>query len=385
MQRVRKLEGEMTLEVIEKMCYNLLEWFEQNNYTGHDPYQFPQSIIPSSIFFKHFPSPSLVFAFLPRLLIPEALGLIIRANVSFCKALGSSFLIRKNRMLIKTLLDYLEASRYSAWGVPFKWKSGFGLKYPKDYPFAIVSAGIGHSLLDQYTITKEKRLLATSERIAEFLLNKNGFLKMGKKICFYYSNLDKYLVHNVNVYTASFLIRLGYLKGLDRYFEIARKAIDFTINQQNTDGSWYYYAYPFSKYVSTIDNRHTGYTLVSLKWSNAYLESERIQSSINWGWHFYKNNFILNGRVPKYRIDKTFPIDIHDAAQAILTSLEMGEPQTALTLAKWVIMNMSNEKNEFYFKMYKNGRVVRMSFIRWSQAWMYRALTFLLEKAASID
>lgn len=379
--RVKKLEDGRALEVIREMCHNLLKWFEKNNYMGHDPYQIPRYEILSDTFFKYFPSPSLVFAFLPRLLIPEALGLIIRANASLYKVFGNSFLIRKNSILIETLLDYLKESGYNGWGVPFKWKSGFGLTYPKDYPFAIVSAEIGHSLLDQYILTKQKRLLATSERIAEFLLAENGFLRIGNKICFYYSSLDKYLVNNVNTYVASFLIKLGYLKRLSRYFEIATKAIDYTLSQQNADGSWYYYAYPFCRYVSTIDNRHTGYTLVSLKWANAYLKSEKIQSSINSGWRFYKNNFLLNGTIPKHRIDKIFPIDIHDAAQVILTSLEMGEPQIALATAKWVIENMSNKENEFYFKMYRDGKVVRISSARWSQAWMYRALTFLLEKA----
>lgn len=348
---------------------------------GYDPYFLEFLGKFKQLYYRYFPYPMLVFYFLKRRIIPKALGLIIRGNVSMYKVLNDVSFLEKNDKLIQILIEHSQgtAEKYLCWGWPFSWKSGLGPTFPKDYPIAIVTSEIGHSFLDQYEANKKASLLRACKIIADFLIKENGYARLGDTVCFYYSNLHKYLVTNVNTYVASFLTRLNTVS--NNYLSL--RSIDFTLSQQNENGSWYYYAYPLSEKNKVIDNRHTGYTLVALKCANKELRKTEIEKAIDRGWNFYKTK-LMRGAIPKHSPDTLYPIDMHDIAQAIITSCELGDLKLANAISNWAIDNMSNLVDEFYFQMNERSKIIRLVFFRWTQAWMYRALSLLLEKAKTL-
>ncbi|MFC2113212.1 hypothetical protein ACFLTA_08095, partial [Bacteroidota bacterium] len=73
---------------------------------------------------------------------------------------------------------------------------------------------------------------------------------------------------------------------------------------------------------------------------------------------------------------KTHPIDCTSAAQTILTSLRFGSYSDAKLVAQWMIKNMQAENGSFYFRKFRNY-TVKTSFMRWSNAWMFTALSLL--------
>ncbi|MHA1428515.1 MAG: hypothetical protein ACTSQI_21230 [Candidatus Helarchaeota archaeon] len=311
-----------------------------------------------------------------KITIPKALGLIIRGNASLYKVKEDTSFLDENNKLIRILIDNAHKDFcYPCWGWPFKWKS-LDLTFPKDYPIAVVASEIGHAILDQYECTRDKALLETCEGIGNFLIKENGYMECNDCICFYYSNLDKYLVHNTNVYSASFLARLNQYVSNRNYGELVVKSVKFTLNHQNGDGSWFYWAPPFTEKNRTIDNRHTGFTLVALKWINDIFEIKEIEDSVNKGWKFYRESF-FEGPMPKNRANSVYPIDMHDIAQAIITSVEFNDVRFAEDITSWAIWNMSNKKDVFYYQKYNDRKICRMPFFRWTQAWMYRALSLL--------
>jgi hypothetical protein len=282
-------------------------------------------------YYRYNPFPKFMFYFIKKITIPKALGLIIRGNVSLYKSTNETSYLEENKKIIQILIDYKHKDfKYPCCGWPFEWRGG-GLKYPKDYPIAVVSSEIGHAFLDQYECTQDKSLLEICKGIGNFLIKENGYKEVKDNICFYYVNLlPEVLVHNTNVYSASFLARLGQYNDED-FNELVQKAVKFTLNYQNEDGSWYYYATPFlpkGEKGLYLDNRHTGFTLVALKWINEIFESKEIRNAIDSGWKFYREKF-FDGAIPKSHIDSTYPVDMHNVSQAIITSLEFNDVDLA--------------------------------------------------------
>ena len=79
---------------------------------------------------------------------------------------------------------------------------------------------------------------------------------------------------------------------------------------------------------------------------------------------------------PKYYHDRTWPIDIHSPAQAVVFFSGMGEKDRPMTdwILNWMLTNMQDESGYFYFQKhpyYTN----KISYMRWGQAWAFHALT----------
>ena len=87
--------------------------------------------------------------------------------------------------------------------------------------------------------------------------------------------------------------------------------------------------------------------------------------------------FLPDGRC-KYYSDSLYPIDIHAAAQLIITLNRLGRQQEYRTTAEqvlhWTIDHMQAKRGYFYFQKRK-GISSKIPYIRWAQAWMYYALT----------
>jgi hypothetical protein len=381
---------------ILEIVSNLAVWFKNNDYVGYDPYQLIGSKVwpflksSTSLNAKkckiwQYPVENifnLTIHTQKKILVPKSLALIIRSNVSLYKISKDQSLLDLNNQLIQRLIKtkYSDYKNY-AWGVPFSWKSGLGQIYPPEYPALIVTAEIGHAILDQYEVQPSKELLIICESIASALIDEIGYTHIdNNKLCFHYTALDKYFVTNTNSYAGSFLVRLASVVSNYNYTKIAESSLLFTMDEQNSDGSWYYYAKPFSHKNKYIDSRHTGFTLVSLLWANRILKNNRINDAIIKGWKYYLNNLIVQ-EIPKSSPTSFFPIDIHDISQLIITSAEMGDMKLSEDCIRWSIANMSNKINKFYFRIFKNGIIIKIPFIRWNQAWMYRALTLFMERS----
>jgi hypothetical protein len=156
----------------------------------------------------------------------------------------------------------------------------------------------------------------------------------------------------------------------------AKNALNFVIKNQNEDGSWYY-----SKRSNDtrIDNYHTGYILDCIK---EYIELTGDTSPgdrLNKGYGFYERNFIASNGHPKFFHNKLFPVDCTSGAQTILTLCKFGNKELAEKVAEFMIYNMQSEKGNFYFRKYKHY-LNKTSFMRWSNAWMFAALTSLLKE-----
>jgi hypothetical protein len=87
--------------------------------------------------------------------------------------------------------------------------------------------------------------------------------------------------------------------------------------------------------------------------------------------------------LPRYYNRKTYPIDIHSAAEGIIVFTRLRELDAknldwAKRIALWTITNMQDPKGYFYFQKHRHY-CNRIPYMRWSQAWMFKALVYLAE------
>ena len=149
----------------------------------------------------------------------------------------------------------------------------------------------------------------------------------------------------------------------------------------NPDYSW---PYGERHHHGFIDNFHTGFNLVALKnWIKNTGETGWERQLIG-AYKYFLDTFWLENGCPKYYHDSLYPIDIHCSAQGIVTCLELSEYDDrsvdfAEKFAGWAIRNMMDPRGFFFYqrnRFYTN----KIPYIRWSQAWMFYALSLLLNK-----
>ena len=150
------------------------------------------------------------------------------------------------------------------WGQPYDWFSRKVVK--KNTPRATVTTQVANTFLDAYETFGEQKYLDIASDICEFFINGKGLnasTDSDGDICFSYTSIDNYHIHNANMLVAAVLVRTwGHTKN-DKLKDFAIKSINFTFKHQNNDGSWYYWALP-DKILGIIDNYHTGFVLESL-------------------------------------------------------------------------------------------------------------------------
>jgi rhamnogalacturonyl hydrolase YesR len=157
------------------------------------------------------------------------------------------------------------------------------------------------------------------------------------------------------------------------YKELARQAVDFVIANQKEDGSW---GYSLANAGGWTDNYHTGYVLDCLDEYQKLTDDYQWSKNIEKGYAFYLNHFIEKNGQPKFYHNKTYPVDCTSAAQTILTTLRFGDLEIANATAAWMKSNMQKRNGSFIFRKFKYY-TIKTSFMRWSDAWMFAALSQL--------
>ncbi len=115
-------------------------------------------------------------------------------------------------------------------------------------------------------------------------------------ICFSYTPLDNLKVYNVNLLCAALLSRVYKLTGERELLDSANKAASLTTSYQNQDGSWYYGALPFQRW---IDNFHTGFNLVALNNYMNYSGQNKFHGYLKRGFQYHKIHFFMHNIIPK--------------------------------------------------------------------------------------
>jgi len=273
-----------------------------------------------------------------------------------------------------SLLDRLKCKGYSGscWGYNFDWQSRTNWR-PRGTPTGVNSAFIGHALLDCYELTGKRAALNMAVSIKDFILNDLHRTVDGDCFCFSYTPIDRAVVHNANMLSASLLIRLKRYSADSLLEEAALRSLAYSMRYQHEDGSWCYANTPVQRW---IDSFHTGFNLQALRYFLDEGYADEYSDSFRKGVIYYANRFFLDDGTPRYYPDRTYPVDIHSAAQAIVFFSGLGPEYRALTdkVLGWMLANLWSDRAHFYFQKHRYY-TNRIPYMRWSQAWAFHALT----------
>lgn len=387
-----------TAKQIADSLEKLLKYCEANNWQGYDPYDGLTSKL-----FQLTPLKRSHFARLALIQLckrspvnfrrilgvrkdcnPKGVGLLLSSAVKldFC-------LNERNRQhyvfRMASLLQEQSIKGYagSCWGYNFDWQSRLFF-IPKGTPNVVSTTFVANAFLDTYEALHIPEFLEIGRSSCNFILEDLNRTPGRCGFCFSYTPLDDCQVHNANFLAAALLARVYSYTKEDRLRDLARSAVEFSVSFQNEDGSWYYGNHPSQKW---IDNFHTGYNLVALSDYICFSKDDVFEEALKKGFAYYRDNLFLADGTPKYFDRCVYPVDIHSAAQAIVTfvklkDLDDSNLSRAKQIALWAIENMQDRRGYFYFqkhRLYTN----RIAYMRWSQAWMVYALSLLLSESNS--
>lgn len=369
---------------------SLENYIEKEKYQGYDCYDALNSPLLSALSFKN---KTLRIAFIqtfkvfpvnlrPLFLIkkgynPKGLGLILSATSNLWRATSDKKYLKKLEYLT-TLLLQLSSRGYrgNCWGYNFDWQSRVFF-VPKFTPTIVNTSYVGHAYLDAYEATGNESYLKIARSACDFILKDLYRSNDEDLICFSYTPIDRLKVHNANILGAGLLARVSSFTKEKELIQTAKKAVGYVMKYQKPDGSWNYAETNIQKW---IDSFHTGFVLESLQ---HYLDASgdsAFAGHLTKGFDFYINHFFLEDGTPKYFHNQTYPIDVHSGAQGLvtLTKLKRLHPQALPVRDKllgWMITQMQDSKGFFYFQKRKYF-TNKISYMRWSQAWMYHALAY---------
>lgn len=282
-------------------------------------------------------------------------------------------------------LNWLEAhpSRgYSGpcWGYPFDWQSTIFI--PKGTPSSVVSWTVGDAFWQMYRITGEQRYLDICEGVCKFFVTDlNCDWPSSDQLCFSYTPVDRMHVLNATLFVGEFLVRVGHETGEVEYERKGRAVANYVIANQNTDGSWAYFGLVDRK-PPTTDHYHTGFVLRMLQSISDATGDRKYEVAVNKGFEFYWNKMFEPSGLPRYLVNKVYPVNIHAIAEALIC-LKVFNGRYRDTrdrlqwVLEWALNTMRDESGYFYFVKHRN-RTVRIPFMRWGQAWMFLALSEIL-------
>jgi rhamnogalacturonyl hydrolase YesR len=275
------------------------------------------------------------------------------------------------------------AFRGSAWGNHFDYQSRGG-NIPKGAPTIVWTGLIAHAFLDAYEALGDEDYLAVAKSSCDFILDELGWIELEEGVCLrYYPNAPN-LIHNSGMIGASLLARVHSLLPTQRYREMAERAVRFTLHHQTEQGGWYYGVGPKWAW---IDSFHTGYVLESLHIFCRCTDSDAYRKQLQKGYTFFIETFFKSDGTPRYYAQKTPPLDIQCASQAIQTLVNLRElhPDSvavAERVAQWTIANMQDKSGYFYYRKYP-FITNKTPTLHWGQATMFASLALLDRHLAS--
>ena len=385
----------------------LKDYCEKEHYKGWDPYDGLNSKVfqalpyfKNSAFwrlcviqgFKRCPVNLRRIAFVPKDYNAKGIGLflvgycnlvkVVQRKPELAKEFGTEKeLLEKVKELADLLISLRSKGEYhgACWGYNFDWQARRLFLFPKYTPTVVATNFCATALMEAYEVTKEEKYLSVALSAAEFVKEDLHRYPCEEGFLFSYSKLPG----NDTVYNASLLGSrlLSYCykyTGNPEYRDLAEASVKACCRGQRKDGAWVYGLLPVQSWV---DSFHTGYNLDGLIAYEEQTGDTKYHKYIETGFKYYVENFFETDGTPKYYDNQMFPIDIHCPGQLFVSLARLhkfGEyKELADKVMSWTIKNMQDKQGYFYYQL-KRGISSKISYMRWSNAFMFYAMSYYL-------
>ncbi len=387
----------MKTDNVIDVCIRSLEWARLRNYRGYSKFDALNSPLLRAVSGKsRFLRSAFVFGmsrmpvnirplfFVQKKQNPKGLALFARAYLNLYRATGNGFFKDEGLRLLKILLGISKLNEYSGhcWGYDHPWQN-IAFFIPPYEPNCVVTCAAAEAFLQAYELTKKNEYLNVAESVANFILKDLSQIDVGPGMCCCSYDLhSSWKVINVNAFASAFLAKLYRLTKKEEYRVSSQAMMRWVISKKTYYHAWYYTDPPEASRI-THDNYHTGFVLDSIQDYLEVLPNAEMKKIWHEGLDFYKSNLFTPDHAPKWMHDRTYPQDIHGAAQGIITFSRASADNPlhidfAKSILEWTLLNLySKTGGRFY---YQKGRfwIKRFTLMRWSQAWMCYAMSCYL-------
>ena len=384
----------------------LRSWCEAERFKGWDPYDglnskifqilpfFRKSALCRLIMiqgFKRCPVNLRRIALVPKEYNAKGIGLFLQGYCNLYKAvsarpeleekLGSKEEILSRVHELTRLLISLQSKGYSGacWGYNFDWQARRLFLFPKFTPTVVATSFCATALMEAYEVTGDRYYLDTALSSAEFIIKDLHRTPCSGGFLFSYSPLKgNDTVYNASLLGSRLLSYCYHYTHKEEYKELAEQSVKACCSAQKSDGSWVYGMLPVQSWK---DSFHTGYNLDGLIAYQELCNDTTYSEAIRKGFDYYITNFFEADGTPKYYNDRTYPIDIHCPGQLLVTLARLHRYDEYKELVDkvldWTIGHMQDRRGYFYYQL-KPGISSRIPYMRWSNAFMFCALSYRL-------
>lgn len=401
--------GNLPLQDVKKAVVRFSEWLDAYGETSHDFQTYYMSSLgkwAKTLYYEH-PLPGTI-AVLPMVfseaLLPSARALFAKrerfpiADAHF--AMGFALLGRalKDTSLhqrAKHFLAVLEETRCPGyaeycWGYPFDWVTIRGT-IPAGTPLITTVPYVYEAFQTLYRIDGNAKWRGIMRSIAQHALEDYRDIQTSATAasCSYTpSPRDSMYVVNANAYRANLLTNAAIEFDDERYRKAADRNLDFVLEAQNADGSWYY---AVDGQRSFVDHFHTCFVLKALAKIEALTGRRECTAAIERGIEYYvRHLFDETGRPrPFARAPRVtvYRRELYDYAECInLAVLLRGRfPQLdarLCTVLHDILTNWQTNEGSFRSRrLYFGWDNTPMH--RWASSQLFRSLCLLLASAAA--
>lgn len=389
--------------IIFESFNNLRDYCEKENFKGWDPYDGLNSKIFQALpffkksalcrlmviqGFKRSPLNLRRIALVPKQHNAKGIGLFLSGYCNLynavkkvpdlAKALGSLMDIEKKINELAELLISMQSKGFSGacWGYNFDWQARRLFLFPRYTPTVVATNFCATALMEAYEVTNNEKYLDVALSAADFVIKdlhrtqyKDGFL-------FSYSPLKgNDTVFNASLLGSRLLSYCYHYTRNEEYKQLAELSVKACCAGQKESGAWVYGMLPVQNWV---DSFHTGYNLDGLIAYQEQTGDTKYNRYIEKGLEYYVNHLFENDGTPKYYDNQMYPIDIHCPGQLLITLHRLHKYHEYEDLAnkvlKWCVSNMQDKEGFFYYQL-KKGMNSKISYMRWSNAFMFNALS----------
>jgi len=276
-------------------------------------------------------------------------------------------------------------SRY-CWGYPFHWETRRGTMR-EGTPLITTVPYAYEAFLQVYQIDGNQKWLDIMQSIAQHaLLDYRDFTtSTDASSCSYSPNDDESGVINASAYRAFLLTRAAVDFSQADYKEAADRNLNFVIESQNPDGSWYYSTDGQRDFV---DHFHTCFVLKALAKIEALTGNQQCTQAIERGVDYYVKNLFDDEGLPKPFSRRprltVYRRELYDYAECINVAVLLKGRFPALDKILSRVITLSGwQKNDGSFR----SRQLLLGWDntpmhRWAQSQLFRSLCFLLYRNA---
>jgi hypothetical protein len=287
-------------------------------------------------------------------------------------------------------LDILDQTRCAGfenycWGYPFDWVTLRGT-IQKGTPLITTAPYVYEAFKQAYQTDGEDRWRRIMRSIAEHGANDYQDIETSAtaSTCSYTPDpRDSGRVVNANAYRAFLLTNAGVDFSEERYRDIAERNLNFVLEAQNTDGSWYY---ANDGQRDFVDHFHTCFVMKALAKIEALTANARCTAAIERGVQYYVTNLFDEGCSPKpfSRPPRlvVYRRELYDYAEcvnlAILLRGRFPKLDSILAAVTDEILNVWQKPDGCFRSRKLLLGWDNTPMHRWAQAQMFRSLCFLL-------